>query len=67
MNKARDDLLEYGCGIISNAYNGDWGSAPSEWREAAENWVNIYEEILKQDEIKKNSCIPEVATPMIQR
>ena len=32
-------LAELAWGLIANAYGGDWGLAPTVWREAAERWL----------------------------
>ena len=32
------ESLEMAWSIIANAYGGEWESAPTEWREAAERW-----------------------------
>jgi hypothetical protein len=37
---------EYAWTIIANAYGGDWDSAPSDWRNAAERWRDHYHEEL---------------------
>lgn len=38
----KDDLLEFACGIIGNANNGNWDDASEEWRWAAETWTEGY-------------------------
>ena len=32
------EALELAWGLIANAYGGDWDSAPTDWKEAAERW-----------------------------
>ena len=46
MSDAEHDLFESAWGLIANAYEGDWLSAPDEWREAAERWRDKFHEVV---------------------
>lgn len=41
-----ENLAYYGWTIIANAYDGDWNSAPEEWREAARKWRTHYHSLI---------------------
>lgn len=40
--RRNEDAIETAWVIISNGYGGDWGKAPTDWREAAYQWRDNY-------------------------
>jgi hypothetical protein len=56
------DLLETAWTIIANAGEGDWGSLPSAWREAAERWRDRYHAALAAY-VARNPAPPAPAEP----
>lgn len=46
MSEVEHDLFEAAWGLIASAYEGDWSSAPAEWREAAERWRDTFYEVV---------------------
>lgn len=43
------NMLEAAWGIIANAFEGDWESAPENWRLAAEQWRDAYHRTLSEN------------------
>ena len=42
------ELLSAAWRLIANANGGDWGSAPTHWKEAAERWRDDYHRLIEK-------------------